>query len=240
MSDPAIEVVSSTTRKEVDRLVAQARRPVLQVGSKAQIVDATARTWRSMLAGPDFVGLDIEAGEGVDVVGDICAEFPDLDAALGHRRFGFIIAQHILEHVKRPWIAAENLTRLLAVDGRLYVAVPWVQAFHGYPNDYWRISFAGLAELFPEIEFYDMYWSASGTGLDAAYKVLIDGAVDLARTPFEIEGHLFQIEAERDWNLHQPAFRRNQKVPLARAYLPVMFINAVGRSRTGDRVEGAS
>lgn len=232
MNGPQIEVISSTTKIEVDRMVAQARPPVLQVGSKVQIVDASPRSWRNLLAGQEFVGLDIEAGEGVDVVGDIAGEFAALDAALGDRRFGFIIVQHVLEHVKRPWVAAENLTRLLAADGLVYVAVPWVQAYHGYPSDYWRISFAGLVEVFPEIDFYDMHWSATGIGLDAAYKVLIDGVVDLARTPFEIEGHLFQIEAERDWNLRQPAFRRNKKVPLARAYLPVMFVNALGRRRT--------
>jgi hypothetical protein len=52
------------------------------------------------------------------------------------------------------------------------------------------------------LEFVDIYYSASGTGFDAAYKVLIDGAVDLARTPFDIEG------------------------------MPVLFVNALGRKRS--------
>lgn len=228
---PDLELKISTTRAEVDAMAGQARAPVLQVGSRVAKVDGVERSWRNLLRHLDFTGLDIAAGDNVDVVADLTAPFDTLDGALGGRRYNFIICQHVLEHVRQPWIAADNLTRLLAEDGLLYVATPWVQSFHGYPNDYWRFSFAGLRELFPSIEFFDMYWSGTGAGVDAAYKMLVDGRIDLERTPYEVEGELFQIVAERDWNLRQPGFQKLGRLPLARAYMPVLFVNVLGRRR---------
>jgi len=228
---PKIELVSTTTYKEVERMRALARDPILQIGSKTAIVDRSPRSWRSLLADRDFCGLDIEAGENVDVVADIAAPLADVAAALGGRRFGFVICQHVLEHVAQPWIAAGNIEALLADDGLCYIGVPWVQAYHGFPKDFWRFSFAGLMQLFPGLEFVDMYYSASGSGLDAAYKVLVDGKVDLARTPFDIEAHYFQLEFDQRRNLELADFRGGKKLLIARGYLPVLFINALGRKR---------
>lgn len=233
MQQPAgkIDVVSTTTAAETAAIAARAAGPVLQAGSRVAVVDAAERSWRRLLAGHDFTGLDIAAGDGVDVVADLCWPFDRLDAAVGGRRFGLILCQHVLEHVKRPFEAAENLAALLAPGGTLYVAVPWVQAFHGYPDDYWRFSFRGLLQLFPRLEPVDMYYSAAGSGLDAAYKITVDGAVDLGRTPFEIESRLFEISFPQDRNL---ALLRGQaeqpKLPLARRYMPAVFVNLLLRA----------
>ena len=223
-----IDVVSTTTAAETAALAGRAAGPVLQVGARETVVDRGPRAWRRLLAGADFTGLDVTDGDGVDVVADLCWPFDRLDAALGGRRYGLILCQHVLEHVKRPFDAAGNLAALLATSGTLYVATPWVQAFHGYPDDYWRFSFRGLLELFPGLRPVDMYYSATGSGLDAAYKITVDGRIDLDRTPFEIEGRLFELDFPRDQNL---ALLRGQpeqpKLPLARRYLPAIFVNLV-------------
>lgn len=232
MQKPRIEIVSSTTQKEVEQMRTLAEPPVLQVGSKEAIVDRSSRRWREFFPAPEFLGLDIEAGANVDRVGDICADFSELDAALDGRRFGFIICQHVLEHVRKPWLAARNMQRLLRPGGHCYIGVPWVQAFHGFPSDFWRFSFPALLELFDELDFIDMYYSASGTGFDAAYKILVDGRVDLARTPFEIEGHFFQLEFDQERNLALADFRGGKKLLVARGYMPVLFVNALGRKKS--------
>lgn len=227
-----IDVVSTTTAAETGALAARAAGPVLQVGARETVVDRGPRSWRQMLAGHDFTGLDIAAGDGVDVVADLCWPAGRLAAALGGRRFGLILCQHVLEHVKQPFDAAANLTRLLAPGGTLYVAVPWVQAFHGYPDDYWRFSFRGLLELFPDLQPADMFYSATGSGLDAAYRITVDGAVDLARTPFEIESRLFELSFPQDRNLTLLRAQPEQpKLPLARRYLPAIFVNLVLQAR---------
>ena len=223
-----IYVVSTTTAAETAAIVARADDPVLQVGARQAVVDRVEHSWRRRFAGRDFTGLDVADGDGVDVVADLCWPLDRLDAALGGRRFRLILCQHVLEHVKRPFEAADNLAALLAPAGTLYVAVPWVQSFHGYPDDYWRFSFRGLLELFPGLRPVDMYYSASGSGLDAAYRITVDGAVDLARTPFEIESRLFEISFPQDRNLAVLRAQAEQpKLPLARRYLPAMFANLV-------------
>ena len=229
MQKPRVEIVSSTTYKEVERMQSLAEPPILQIGSKEAIIDRSSRRWRDLFPAQDFIGLDIEGGANVDRVADICADFADLDAKLDGRRFGFIVCQHVLEHVRQPWLAARNIQRLLRPGGHCYVGVPWVQAFHGFPSDFWRFSFRALLELFDELEFIDMYYSASGTGFDAAYKVLVDGRVDLAQTPFEIEGHFFQLEFDQERNLTLADFRGGKKLLIARGYMPVLFVNALGR-----------
>jgi SAM-dependent methyltransferase len=232
MSRPHVEVVSSTTAKEVERMRARAQPPILQIGSKEAIVDRSSKRWRALFPSDEFIGVDIEAGANVDRAVDICSDFAEVDARLDGRRFGFIICQHVLEHVRKPWVAAQNIQDLLRPGGHCYVAAPWVQAFHGFPSDYWRFSFPALMELFDKLEFVDMYYSASGTGFDAAYKILIDGTVDLARTPFEIEGHFFQLEFDQARNLTLADFRGGKKLLVARGYMPVLFVNALGRKRS--------
>ena len=232
MQKPRVEVVSSTTFKEVERMRALAQPPILQIGSKEAIVDQSSRRWRELFPDKEFIGLDIEAGANVDRVADICMDFAELDAVLDGRRFGFIVCQHVLEHVRKPWLAARNIQGLLMPGGYCYIAVPWVQAFHGFPSDFWRFSFPAVLELFDELEFVDMYYSASGTEFDAAYKILVDGRVDLARTPFEIEGHFFQLEFGQEQNLKLADFRGGKKLLIARGYMPVLFINALGRKKT--------
>jgi SAM-dependent methyltransferase len=230
MTQPRIEVVNSTTAREVDAILRRVQGPVLQIGSRAQVVDRQENRWRSLLHDRPFTGLDIEPGDNVDVVADICGPFDALEAALGGGRFGFVICSHVLEHTRRPWIAADNITRLIRPGGHCFLAVPWVQAYHGFPRDYWRMSFHGLAELFPRLAVIDMYYSASGTGFDVAYKVLVDGKVDLARTPFEIESSLFQVLLERERNrafVAEAGQGGQRKLLLARGYMPVTLVNVL-------------
>lgn len=229
-------MVNSTTARETEAMLRRVDGPVLQIGSRAQIVDRQENRWRSLLHDRPFTGLDIEAGDNVDVVGDICGDFDALSNAVGDQRFGFVICSHVLEHTRKPWVAAENITRLLKPGGHCFLAVPWVQAYHGFPRDYWRMSFHGLMELFPGLAMLDMYYSASGTGFDVAYKVLVDGKVDLARTPFEIEASLFQVLLERERNraflaeVGQGAGQGGaRKLLLARGYMPVTLVNVLGR-----------
>src|SRR5215470_15418283 len=106
MQKPRVEIVSSTTFEEVERMRALAEPPILQIGSKETIIDRSSRRWRNLFPDQEFIGLDIEAGANVDRVADICADFTDLDTAIEGRRFGFIVCQHVLEHVRKPWLAA--------------------------------------------------------------------------------------------------------------------------------------
>lgn len=106
---------------------------------------------------PEAVGIDIEAGEGVDFV-------HDLEQPLNMGRFAHVVCHSVMEHVQRPWLMAENIENLLEDSGTIYLSVPWAWRFHSYPNDYWRISHEGLKVIFPRIEWKQYLYELSDGG----------------------------------------------------------------------------
>lgn len=99
-------------------------------------------------------------GPGVDVVGDLSKELCGLPE--GH--FSLVICCSVLEHVERPWMMAENITRLTKPDGCLYMSVPWVWRYHAYPDDYFRFSWRGIETLFPNFFWTERYYSTTVIG----------------------------------------------------------------------------
>lgn len=122
-------------RRHSDR----ARAPILEIGSKNY--GAVSMDYRGLLAGRGpYLGTDMEAGEGVDVVADLTADFDTLPQPLRATKFRTILCLSVMEHVRDIYKFAANFRRLLADDGVAFISVPWVWRFHGYPSDYWRLS----------------------------------------------------------------------------------------------------
>lgn len=135
------------------------RGPFLEIGSKDY---GSTVNLRAIFPGEDYVGIDMAAGKGVDLVLDLTRPFEEIDAALQGRRFGTVICLSVLEHCAQPFQMAATITRLLAPGGKLYVSVPYAWKFHGYPSDYWRFTHEGVKKLFPELEF-DMELARTST-----------------------------------------------------------------------------
>jgi hypothetical protein len=116
---------------------------------------------------PDAVGVDMQGGKGVDLVCDLeedrCGKFAHIECC------------SVLEHSKRPWLLAKNIEKMLEPDGTLYLRVPWVWRFHGYPNDYFRFSIEGVKSLFPGIQWKKLTYLAEDRYCDRAPKYAIDG-----------------------------------------------------------------
>lgn len=127
---------------------------------------------------PDAVGVDMQEGEGVDLVLDLEEALPD-----GLGTFAHVECMSVLEHSRRPWLLAANLERLMEPGATIFVSVPFIWRFHGYPNDYFRLTPEALPILFPNVE-----WSAgmlASDTLQAKYRVNAlkrDGHPYLART----------------------------------------------------------
>ena len=62
--------------------------------------------------------------------------------------FDFVLSATVLEHVKNPFEAAKTIDWLLAPSGIAVVTVPFSYPYHEDPEDYWRITHAGLKLLF--------------------------------------------------------------------------------------------
>ncbi|MBW4613048.1 MAG: class I SAM-dependent methyltransferase [Desmonostoc vinosum HA7617-LM4] len=139
--------------------------PVCHVGSKLYSGDAVAvddfRSLFSNFHNREVVGIDIEAGNNVDIVADLCSanvfdQHPELKD-----KFGFILCSALLEHVKNPFSTAQNIEQLLNHHGYIWYSGPWVWGYHAYPDDYWRFSAKALEILFPKVEWLEWYYQGT-------------------------------------------------------------------------------
>lgn len=112
------------------------------------------------------VGIDMEDGPGVDMVLDLEEPIP---AHVG--TFSHIMCCSVLEHSRRPWRLAANIQRLMLPGASLHVDAPTVWRFHGYPSDYWRFTHAGIAALFPKIDWAVMRYSDMDGALHAPPRI---------------------------------------------------------------------
>jgi hypothetical protein len=125
--------------------------PCLEIGSREYGHTVSFKQEFTTRPG-DYLGVDLEPGPGVDVALDLTADFSLVSSRLP-TPFATILCLSVLEHCRQPFLMAENIQRLLAPGGALYVSVPFVWEIHSYPSDYWRFTPAAVRLLFPEVEF---------------------------------------------------------------------------------------
>jgi hypothetical protein len=151
------------TRKQIDwlkRHVAAEGGPILDVGGRVPETKPGSKADRQDLrdAFPDrrVVGLDMQEGEGVDVVLDLQVQRskPALFRAVGTERgFETVACLSVLEHCLDLFKVAANIEKLVAPGGWLFVSVPWVWRYHAHPGDYWRLSPDAVRFLFRGLEY---------------------------------------------------------------------------------------
>ncbi len=88
-----------------------------------------------------FINMEIEKGEGIDLVGSV--EAIPCDGNF----FDLVITQEVLEHVKSPHLAIQEIFRVLKPNGMAYIQLPFIIGYHPCPNDYWRFTHEGIVEL---------------------------------------------------------------------------------------------
>lgn len=111
---------------------------IQHLGPEAQVLEVGSGSRRIY---PDMINLDIGLFPNVDVVGD-GAKLPFQNHCLD-----FIIIDVVLEHVKYPEQFIQEAHRTLKKGGLLYVALPFIHPYHGYPADYHRFSVDSLKLL---------------------------------------------------------------------------------------------
>src|SRR6185503_4820661 len=102
----------------LEKLMPRVDGPVIEIGSKDY---GSTENFRELYRG-EYVGVDLEAGKGVDCVVDLTSGLGQLE----ENHFALAICCSVLEHTPTPWVMAGNLTRLLRPGGCLYISVPWV------------------------------------------------------------------------------------------------------------------
>lgn len=190
--------------------------PILEIGSKDY---GNTSSLRDVFPHNEYVGVDLEAGKGVDVIVDLANGIGNLK----ENYFGCGICCSVMEHVPTPWTMAENITRLIAKDGLLFISVPWVWRYHMYPDDYFRFSFRGITSLFPEFEWDTPYYSTTVPGEFIAITEENKGAdANMAMYITIGPGKVKRV-------LRRLIGKKNTKA--LRKYLPYLMVNMIGRKK---------
>lgn len=93
---------------------------------------------------PNVVNFEIAAYDTTDVLG-VGEALPFRDAA-----FDLVFSVAVLEHVRDPFLCANEICRVLKPGGQLFCAMPFLQPLHGYPHHYFNATKQGLRRLFED------------------------------------------------------------------------------------------
>ncbi|MCP4584178.1 MAG: HAD-IIIC family phosphatase [candidate division Zixibacteria bacterium] len=92
-----------------------------------------------------IVNLDIKSYKRTDIVADA----GNLKHHFSDNSVDIILCLDVLEHSKRPWKIAEEITRVLKSKGVVICSVPSNNIpHHPYPIDWWRFTHEGILGLF--------------------------------------------------------------------------------------------
>ena len=94
----------------------------------------------------EYIMTDVTAGTDVDVVSDA----HDLVSVFGENRFDVVWTSSTFEHLHSPWIAAEQILKVLKPNGWFMVQTHFQFPLHGYPFDYFRFSREALEHIFKQ------------------------------------------------------------------------------------------
>lgn len=92
--------------------------------------------------GAEYVGIDVEAGPGIDAVVAPGGRWP-----LEDQSFDATLCTQVLEHDSRPEHTLAEIERVLKPGGTLVVTIPFAYNEHTMPHDYWRWSARGARSL---------------------------------------------------------------------------------------------
>ena len=136
---------------EIVKIVAESlpkKIKVLEIGSL--IVDGQEHlSVRKLFPEAEYIGVDMQKGNGVDVVEDFIDFANKCDNekhdGLNYRydneqEFDLILCLDMLEHAKEPFEVIESAKQCLKGNGVLLVTSVFNFPIHEYPNDYWRFT----------------------------------------------------------------------------------------------------
>lgn len=147
----------------------------LEIGSRAR----SGNSYRFMVAeGVEYVGLDITAGENVDIVGDAHHLSRHVQG-----RFDYILSISVFEHLLMPWMVALEMNKVMNVGGVAFIQSHPSWPLHEEPWDFWRFSKDAWAGLFNAHTGFRMLNSGYAMGARMAADFAAGGATqDLGRS----------------------------------------------------------
>ena len=127
---------------------------VLSIGSGTD-GDREGRKYREYFKNcSSYTTSEVSADFECDMVLDV-RSMPEID----DESFDCVFCSGVLEHVDDYASALKQITRILKRGGILLLGLPFRQAIHGRPNDYWRFTEYGIRFMLRnEYEILDLGW----------------------------------------------------------------------------------
>ena len=129
---------------------------MLDIGAFADIsimdIEGNSNYWFNM----DYNIMNMEGDVHQNIIlGDI-TNCPEIKS----ESFDFIYTQDTFEHIDKPWLAAQEMMRLLKPGGLVYVITLFSWRYHKAPQDYFRYTPFGLCSLFDGLTHLEANWDA--------------------------------------------------------------------------------
>lgn len=99
---------------------------------------------------PAIINCDLFPFAETDLIAD-CLQLPIRDSSVD-----LVFSNALLEHVSDPELAVREQWRILKPGGRMIATIPFLQPFHGSPDDYSRWTRHGLLQIFYRAGFNDV------------------------------------------------------------------------------------
>lgn len=90
-----------------------------------------------------YVGMDMEAGQNVDIVPDDIYHWKEIE----DESFDLVVSGQVFEHMEYPWLAIREIARVLRPSGLCIIIAPSAGVEHKAPVDCYRYFEDGLVAL---------------------------------------------------------------------------------------------
>jgi SAM-dependent methyltransferase len=135
------EIAHSKWIYELKRLCDIKNNEILEVGSRV----VTGSNYRGFFEKANYTGFDLYEGPNVDIAGDAHRL-----SSYFNKKFDLIFSSAVFEHLAMPWIAAEEIMKLLKPNGYIFVETHYSYSSHERPWHFFQFSEQALKSLFPE------------------------------------------------------------------------------------------
>ena len=160
------------------------------IPGKCLIIGDTLNDFTNRLTNPTLFNM---LPEGCEVLSPTYPKVDMQNLPYDNDSFDYVLADQVLEHVRKPWDGVNEVYRVLKPGGLTIITSALLFPVHGVPNDYFRFTPEGLKVL---CEKFSIIIQAGGAGnkefackiISGTAKGIISPGSDLAKELLRTDG----------------------------------------------------